>query len=291
MVVTRSGDKIEESVSQKQFLMFLYRRTAGRLLLRLLRAKWVSVCTGGWMDSRFSAGMARKAVRTGAMDLAGVALPQGDRTFPSYNALFTRQRAPETFPICTDVHRLCSPADSRLTIVPLQEGTAFPVKQAPYTVAQLLEDPVEAKRFTGGYALVFRLSVEDYHRYAYPDDGRELAHRVLRGTLHTVNPVALETVPVFHRNCREVSLLESAHFGVIAYIEVGAMLVGRIVNHRKPVFTRGEEKGYFAYGGSTVVLLIEPNRITPDADLLQNSLAGIETYVRAGEAVAQSTKK
>ena len=92
---------------------------------------------------------------------------------------------------------------------------------------------------------------------------------------------------MFHRNCREISILETEHFGTVAYAEIGAMLVGRICNHKKTVFARGEEKGYFAYGGSTVVLLTEKGFVTPDDDLLQNSARGIETYVRTGETVGK----
>lgn len=291
MVVTRTGEPVKESVGQQRFLSYLYRRLLGRVLLRLLRARWVSVCGGWLMDSRLSAPLARKAVRNRSVDFSGVSLPQGERTFRSFNAMFTRKRDAAAFPFCTQKNVFCAPADSRLTVLPLQDGTVFSVKQAPYTVAQLLGDVVEAAGFDGGHAFVFRLSVEDYHRYAYPDDGKVLSHRKLRGTLHTVNPVALETVPVFHRNTREVTLLQTAHFGRLAYVEVGAMLVGRIVNGGQTTFCRGDEKGYFAYGGSTVVLLTEKGQVQPDADLLQNSADGVETYVRAGTQVGLAVSK
>ena len=102
-----------------------------------------------------------------------------------------------------------------------------------------------------------------------------------------MNPIALEKLPVFHRNCRQVSVLETEHFGRCAYVEVGAMMVGRIVNHHKTNFSRGEEKGYFAFGGSTVVVLVGKDAVTPCEDILKNSSEGIETYVRAGETVGR----
>ena len=252
MVVSRSGEEIPESSAQANFLSFLYRGILGRILLRLLRAGWLSRLVGFYMDSRFS-----------------------------------RKRRQDTFPFSKVADDFCSPADSRLTVVPLTDGTAFHVKHAPYTVSELIGDEKEATRFEGGHAFVFRLSVEDYHRYAYPDGGRELSRRSIKGTFHTVNPIALEKLPVFHRNCREVSLLETEHFGTVAYVEVGAMMVGRIVNHGKKTFSRGEEKGYFAFGGSTVVILTEKGGVLPCEDLLANSKKGIETYVRSGETVGR----
>lgn len=266
---------------QERCLQFLYGCVPGRVLLRLLRARWVSHTVGAYMNSPLSAGRAKRTARAWKVDPAQF---EGD-ILRTYNAFFTRKRREPFSPAGVLEDALLSPADSRLTIVPLRQGTAFPVKQAPYTVAQLLGDAKEAKRYENGYAFVFRLSVEDYHRYAYPDDGKELKHWFLRGTLHTVNPIALEKLPVFHRNCREVTLLECNRFGRVAFVEVGAMLVGKIVNRHPKNFSRGEEKGYFEFGGSTVVLLVGPGKVLPERKLLLNSLAGKETYVRQGQAV------
>ena len=51
---------------------------------------------------------------------------------------------------------------------------------------------------------------------------------------------------------------------------------------------KGEEKGYFAFGGSSVVILFEKDRIRFDPDLLENTSNGYETYTRFGERVGQS---
>ncbi len=281
MVKDRLGNEIPSSGVPSGLLLFLYRNALGRILLRLLRAKWVSVLVGAYMDSTLSKGRAKKALREHAVDMTGVTQTE----FESYNALFTRTRDTSLFPFSSDPCDFCSPADSKLTVLPIDGGTIMHIKQAPYTVRELLHEDTE--RFNGGYAFVFRLSVEDYHRYAYPDGGKLIKRHFIKGTFHTVNPIALEALPVFHRNCREVSYLKTEHFGTLAYVEVGAMLVGRICNHPADVFARGEEKGYFAYGGSTVVLLTERNAVTPDADLLENSRQGIEIYVRTGETVGK----
>ncbi|MCH5183508.1 MAG: phosphatidylserine decarboxylase [Oscillospiraceae bacterium] len=278
----------ETLTGQERCLRFLYECVPGRVLLRLLRARWVSHTVGAYMNSPLSSGRARRTARAWKVDPAQF---EGD-ILRSYNAFFTRKRKEPFSPSDGAEDALLSPADSRLTIVPLRKGTAFPVKQAPYTVAQLLGNTKQAKReaqrYENGYAFVFRLSVEDYHRYSYPDDGVERKHWFLRGTLHTVNPIALEKLPVFHRNCREVTLLDCKRFGRIACVEVGAMLVGKIVNRHPRYFFRGEEKGYFEFGGSTVVLLVGPGKVLPERKLLLNSLAGKETYVRLGQAVGRA---
>ena len=145
---------------QERCLRFLYGCVPGRVLLRLLRAGWVSRTVGAYMNSPLSAGRAKRTARAWKVDPTQF---EGD-IFRSYNAFFTRKRREPFSPADAAEDALLSPADSRLTVVPLREGTAFPVKQAPYTAAQLLGEATEAKHYENGYAFVFRLSVEDYHR-------------------------------------------------------------------------------------------------------------------------------
>lgn len=276
-------NRMDAPSGQEKCLRFLYGCLPGRVLLRLCRARWVSRVVGAYMNSPLSAGRAKRTAKKWQVDPSQF---EGN-ILRTYNAFFTRRRKAVFSPDGLPKDALLSPADSRLTVVPLREGTAFPVKQAPYTVSELLGDAEEAKRYENGFAFVFRLSVEDYHRYIYPDGGKEISHRFLPGTLHTVNPIALEKLPVFHRNCREVTLLDCERCGRVAFVEVGAMLVGRIVNRHPVSFTRGEEKGYFEFGGSTVVLLLRPGTVEPAERFLQNSLAGEETVVRLGEPVGR----
>ena len=281
MVLDRSGKEVQESAGQAKFLGFLYRGIPGRVLLRLIRARWVTKLMGAYMDSPLSRGRVKKALKSG-MDVEGVE----ETVFGSYNALFTRKRKDGTFPFSEKAEDFCSPADSRMTVYPLKDGTAFPVKLAPYTASELVGREEEGAYFREGYAFVFRLCPEDYHRYAFFDGGKLLSTRYIKGEFHTVNPIALAKLPVFHRNCRNVSILETENFGRCAYVEVGAMMVGRIINHGQETFSRGEEKGYFAFGGSTVVVLVGKDVLTPCEDILRNSNQGIETYVRAGDRVA-----
>ena len=103
-----------------------------------------------------------------------------------------------------------------------------------------------------------------------------------------MNPIANDYVPVYKENAREFSLLCSDHFGTILMMEVGAMLVGKIENrHQAARVRRGQEKGNFAFGGSTIVLLTQKGKAMPDPDIWENSQQGIETKVKLGESIGR----
>lgn len=156
----------------------------------------------------------------------------------------------------------------------------------------LLRDRAQARAFRGGLCLIFRLTVGDYHRYCFFDDGVVLGGRFLPGVLHTVNPVALGGYDIYKENARAVTLLRTRSFGDAAQVEVGAMLVGRICNtHTSGFFFRGQEKGYFEYGGSTVVLLLRHGAAELRRDILRNTADGVETRVRQGERIGNAKRK
>ena len=137
--------------------------------------------------------------------------------------------------------------------------------------------------------MIFRLTVDDYHRYCYVADGIKEDNVFIQGVLHTVNPLANDYFPIYKENSREYSILHTKEFGDIVMMEVGALLVGKIVNHhRKYRVLRGQEKGYFEFGGSTVVLLVKKNTVQIDADILENSAQNIETVVKFGEKIGEA---
>ena len=157
-----------------------------------------------------------------------------------------------------------------------------------YRLGELLADDALAERFLGGWCLIFRLSPDDYHRYAYPDTGTQEPTVRIPGVLHSVNPIA-GSLGVYRRNARARTLLHTEHFGDIVQMEVGAMLVGRICNHETgaAACARLQEKGYFEYGGSTVILLLEHGKFEPAADIAKWSARGIESKVKTGDPVGR----
>ncbi len=129
----------------------------------------------------------------------------------------------------------------------------------------------------------------DYHRFHYPDGGYTLDAFPVHGKLHSVNPIALKKRgSIFLENERRVSILETKSFGKLAYIEVGATMVGKIVQtHTGKSFQRGAEKGYFLFGGSTVIVIGEAGKWIPDQDLLENTSNNLETYIKLGSPIAK----
>ena len=180
--------------------------------------------------------------------------------------------------------------DGLLSAYRITNGLVLSVKQSRYTIEELLGNDPAAARFRDGSCLVFRLCVNHYHRYCFFDDGTKGPNVFLPGKLHTVRPIALAALPVFTRNCREYCLMETEHFGSAAQVEVGAMLVGKIENYASPGahFVRGEEKGRFLYGGSTVVLLLQKDRVRLDEAFFENTAQGLETPVLLGEVLGQA---
>lgn len=266
-------------------LSFLYNTAVGRLLLKPLTGRGLSKLAGRFMDSPLSRPLIQPFARKND-------IPMGDylgAPYRCFNDFFCRPIRPELRPVDRVGDALIAPCDGLLTAYPIQEDTVLPVKQSQYTIPDLLGGDPAAAYFEGGWCLVFRLCVNHYHRYCYPDGGVKGENVFLPGVLHTVRPVALRAEPVFVQNCREYTLMDTDHLGRVAQIEVGAMLVGKIANNDGPGrVERGAEKGRFLYGGSTIILLLEKDRVTLDRTIISSSGQGIETPVRMGQRIGRT---
>ena len=284
MVRTRDGRNVSANERQNAVLKKLYGTVWGRLLLKILTAPAVSEIVGAFMDSPLSKPFVSPFIRSHNIDTSQYIMT-GIR---SYNDFFTRKIKPQSRQIDMEKSHLISPCDSKLTVYRVDKDSLFRIKNSLYSIAELLNSKKLAERYSGGLCLIFRLEVDDYHRYCYIDSGTKTENWFIAGELHTVNPIALKHYNIYKRNCREYTMLRTENFGDVIQAEVGAMMVGRIVNHHgKASFRRGEEKGMFMFGGSTVVLLIERGRAVIDADIVRNSASGIETVVKYGEKIGE----
>lgn len=278
----RDGSKTQTAAGQERLLKFLYATLPGRLLLRLLICTWVSRAAGRLLSGKLSCLAIPSFIRNNGIDMSQFE----PRRYQSYNDFFTRRIRPEARPVDLEETHFISPCDSKLTVIPVCADGRFVIKHTEYTLCSLLRDDALAERYEGGQLLLFRLAVDDYHRYCFPVDARVGRSVRIRGVFHTVMPLANDHVPVYKENTREYCLLSSERFGELVMMEVGALLVGRIVNH--PVsgrVRRGQEKGMFEFGGSTIVLLVEKDRVAMDEDLVRNSQNGYETVVKYGEKI------
>ena len=263
-------------------IRFVYGTVLGRLLAKgILCRKFVSDLYGLWQKSPLSRSKVKKFMEEYNISVADCT----EQDFPNFNAFFTRQR--KAVEDHTAPHELPAIADSKLSALSVDRNSRFTVKGVEYTLPELLEDEILAKRYEGGLCLIFRLAPDDYHRYAFPDRGTAEDTREIPGVLHTVNPIA-GSMRVYRRNSRHYTVLHTEHFGEMIQMEVGALLVGKICNHGHRSFRKLEEKGYFAYGGSTVILLCRKDRVKIDGDILDYSAKGIETKVHLGERIGEA---
>ena len=283
----REGNIVSNNEGQDKLLHTLYDTKAGRVLLKVLVQPEVSKLGSAFLDSRFSKPIITPFIRKNQLDMS----PYEDEEYESYNHFFTRRIKKGMRPFADDTDRVCAPCDSKLSVYPIDEDGTFEIKNTIYTMESLLRSKKLAKHYQGGILCVFRLTVDDYHHYAYIDEGTKTKNYHIPGVFHTVNPLAGEIYPIYKENTREFSVLKSQHFGNILMMEVGALMVGRICNEKEncPVH-RGEEKGKFEFGGSTVILCLEKDRVELDADIVYNSNKGVETKVRQGEKIGRMSE-
>ncbi len=237
---------------ESKLLRFLYHTVPGRVLLKVVTSPIISKIGGAYMNSQMSVRHIAKFIVKNNINMDEYHTDEWE----SFDKFFTRKIHSKYRPIDKDEDAFVSPCDGRLSVYDINEDTTFEIKGSHYTTNSLLMDENRAADFAGGKALVFRLCVDDYHRYGYPCDGQLLYLLNIKGKLHTVRPIALEKYPVFIQNARAVSLMQSENFDTIAQVEVGALMIGKIENHKTagPV-EKGAEKGMFHYGGSTIVIL------------------------------------
>ena len=290
--VRDTGVIVDETIESERMLRWLFEDPIGHVVMRaVVNHKPFHTFYGCLKDSARS-----RAEIPGFIARHGIDMQEAEREDPgsyrSFNDFFTRTLKAGARPFPDEPHRLGSPAEGKVLVYPtLGADMRMPVKGMSLGAAALLADAELARRFEGGAALVVRLAPYDYHRFHFPDDGTAGVPRLIPGEYLSVNPISLARYPDgFCRNTRAVTLIATRHFGEIAYVEVGATTVGTIVQTHQPgtPVARGGEKGYFRYGGSTVVLLFEPGRVVFDPDLVADSAAGLEVQVKAGSGIARA---
>ena len=273
---------VVEKPYKEGFLNFLYKTSAGRVSLKLVFAQpWFNKLTAMYRKSELSKGdiadfIEKYKVNTKDYDLSEM---------KSFNDFFIRKRDIK-LPVDSNKRDLLAIADAKLSVYDISRSLKLHIKNSDYSLEEIVGNNELARQFAGGKCLVYRLTVDDYHRYHYLDSGILKKNYKIKGELHTVRPIASK-YKAFSRNTREISVLKTDNFGDVVQIEVGAMLIGCIKNHNKgPIFKRLEEKGYFEYGGSTIIILMKDN-IKLDRDIEILSKRNLEAKVRIGEKIGE----
>jgi phosphatidylserine decarboxylase len=280
----RSRKIITEAIFQEKILRWLYETSLGNLVFRvLLNHRIFHILYGKYQNLPYSRWKIPKFIDRYGLNTAELAL--SIEQYSNFNAFFSRQLKPSARPFIQGEHIFCAPGDGKLLVYSiLNAKTQFQVKGQSLSLESLLAASMNTDIYSNGTAMVLRLAPADYHRFHFPDSGIARSTRYINGDYHSVNPLALAKVPdVYCRNQRAITQFESDHFGKIVYIEVGALTISSIIQTYHPGHViRGQEKGYFQYGGSTIILLFQPGKIVFDNDLVEDSAQNLEVQVLAG---------
>lgn len=274
----KKGAVIKEKSYGLSSLNFVYTTFIGRLLLRLAVSRIVSNIYAYLNNRKSSAHKINDFIKSYNINDKEFEKSK----FDSFNDFIVRKIKKEFRPI--DPNGLISPADSKLSVYKINEDSKIKVKDFYYTINEIVKDETIANEYNNGTCLVFRLAVHDSHRYVYIDDGSCTSRKEIRGVLHTVQPLSSK-YKAYANNHRFVSILNTKSFGKVIVVEVGALLVGRIHNHNKKSFKKGDEMGYFELGGSTIILLFTSGKIKIDKDITKALQNKFEVELIYGEKI------
>jgi len=277
-----------EKVAGEKYLSWTYSSPVGMTLLEIiLKKKLFSKLYGMYCDSKFSKKRIQGFIES--LDLDTSYYQNQIKDFKSFNDFFIRKLKIESRPLALDQNIFISSGDGRLFAYEnINLNNLIQIKGITYNLLDLIQDNLLAAKFKDGVCLILRLCPSDYHRFHFVDNGICEKSIKIKGSYYSVNPIALKKIDkVFCKNKREWSLFHSDNFGDILYIEIGATCVGTIVQSYTPAtkVSKGIEKGYFKFGGSTVILFLEKGKIKLDNDIIMQTNLGFETKVLMGEQI------
>jgi phosphatidylserine decarboxylase len=276
----------------EEVLRFLYNNPFGeKIVLPIAKQKFISKWYGKIMDSPKSRNRIEPFVKSLNIDMSEA--QKSISEFKSFNDFFYRKLKPGTRKIGEG---LVSPGDGKiLAFKNVSEVNSFFVKGEKFSLKEFLQDDGLAEEYKEASMIILRLAPNDYHRYHFPYEGTPSESKSVEGVYYSVSPISLEKkfTKVFSKNKKEICKLKTEDKGEILIIPVGATMVGSLNATFQPhsLVKKGEEMGYFAFGGSTVVLLFSANSFELDEDLIDNTKSQLETGVKMGERIGREINK
>lgn len=279
----RDGSLYATDNGQDNLLKKLYGSASGRFILKILTKPIISKLAGLFLDSGLSTFLINPFIKANNLDMSEY-IP--NIQYKSYNDFFTREIKSECRPIDNRPQIFISPCDGRISVYDINKDSSFLIKDTLYNVETITKSKKASNIYKDGKFVIIRLCVDNYHRYCYIDNGRKTKNKAISGVLHTVNPIANDYFEIYKENSRECSVLYTENFGRVMQIEVGALMVGRIKNYDEECeIIKGMPKGKFEFGGSTICLLVEKDKVIFDKDIIDNTNNGYETAVKMGEQI------
>ena len=290
-IYNRNSKKYDtENVAGGNYIKWCYESPIGKSFTELLiKKKLFSKVYGKYCDNNLSKNKISSFINDFDIDMSICKNNLND--FRNFNDFFIRELNDDARPIDMDTDKLISPGDGRLfAYTDISVNDLVQVKDITYSLAELIQDNDIANEYEGGVCLILRLCPTDYHRFHFVDYGTCEKTNFIPGNYYSVNPTALERVAkLYCQNKREWCVFHSENFGDIIHVEVGATCVGSIIQNYKentPI-SKGDEKGYFKFGGFTTIFFFKPNTIIVDEDILTQSSLGFETKVNMGETIGK----
>lgn len=285
---------VTEPVCYEKIMFFLYDSRLGNKIARVLSQSVIFSRIYGWLQKRsWTKKKIEKFVRANQICVKDFKKALGE--FSSFNDFFTRELREEARPVAEGERVCVTPSDGFYLVYPnAAELREFVIKSKRFSLSKLLNDEALVQKYDRGAMVFARLALFDYHRFHFPVHCVPGEARCVNGYLSSVHPIAMkDNFITFCENKRMITELHTEHFGDIAYLEIGALNVGSIVETFIPgkSYAKGEEKGFFEFGGSTVILLFQPGKIQFAPDLLRNSRMGLETRCLMGQPLGRALKE
>ncbi|WP_425448461.1 phosphatidylserine decarboxylase [Dethiothermospora halolimnae] len=287
----KTGKKEKETVAGEKFLRWINDTKMGNSILEtFVRKKLFSILYGKLQDLSISKKKIPGFINALDIDMSE-AVKESHDMYSNFNDFFARRLKDDTRPINKDNNILISPADGRVFAYEnIDINKVLQIKGSHYSLEELLQSKSLASKYENGTCIVIRLCPADYHRFHFPDGGVAEKSKFIDGYYYSVNPMTLRKfTEVYCRNKREITVFKSNNFGEVLLIEVGATCVGSIIQTYEPNIkvNKGDEKGYFKFGGSTVIMFIKKGQVKIDRDIIENTKNHIETKINMGEGIGK----
>ena len=281
-----TGREEREQVPGEKYMQWIYGTASGKAALHVLIKRGVFSRLLGWLKNRPSSARSIPSF----VEEYGINMEdslKGVGEFRHFNDFFYRRLKPGARPLAGGEDTAVFPADARhMGWERADRIKNVFVKGQRFDLPSLLGSDTLAERYAAGAVVLSRLCPTDYHRFHFPVSGVPGPWTKLGGPLASVSPYCLRgRLAWLWTNKRNLTLIRSELWGEVAMLEVGATGVGLIEETYVPgVFSaRGAEKGYFAFGGSTVMCFFEPGRVSLASDLLEKTEDGLELFARQGD--------
>ncbi|MCP4348173.1 MAG: phosphatidylserine decarboxylase [Desulfobacterales bacterium] len=289
----KTGEIQQETVPGEKWLQWLYHNPLGKLALYSVgKRKFLTQWYGRKMDTPASGSKIANFVKSLQIDMNEAVHPVHE--FTTFNEFFIRKLKSEARPINMNPDVIISPADGKVMAFDGIHGLdTFFAKGQEFSLEEFLQEQSLSDKYAGGTLLIIRLAPVDYHRFHFPADGRISQSTLINGEYYSVSPYAVKNrMKIYWENKREYSVLRTVNAGDILLCEVGATMVGSIIQSYTPGtdVEKGQEKGWFKFGGSTVIVLSEKGKIQTDRDITENTKNGYETSIKMGERLATVLK-